>query len=275
MMTAIQYFQVDAFTDKVFKGNPAGVCPLNEGEALSEKDMQNIAFENNLSETAFLIPSEESNIDYTIRWFTPTDEVALCGHATLASAYVVFQELQPEKQSVIFDSQSGLLKVNRIHKHNQSSDNAPWMEMDFPIWPFEKKQGQNYDLGFDANDIYESEDLLCILPSHEDVHKFEPDFEKLASEAPRCVIISAPSDDTNVDFVSRVFCPAVGVPEDPVTGSAHCVLTPYWANRLQKRDLVARQISERGGTLKCRLDGERVFISGQAVLYKQGKIFVS
>lgn len=263
-MRTIKFYQVDAFTDKAFGGNPAGVCPLIR--PLSDTLQLQIANENNLSETAFLLESEREDADYDIRWFTPTHEVDLCGHATLASAYIVFNRMAPNCDKLTFHSLSGLLHIRKMPGNR--------LEMDFPLWPLTLKNADNYDFGFKAQEVYESEDMLCVLKDEISVRDLIPDMNKLASESPRCVIVTAPSDDTDYDFVSRVFCPAVGVPEDPVTGSAHCVLSPYWADKLGKTEMRARQISKRGGDLSCRLSEERVFISGKAALYLEGNILI-
>jgi len=260
----LKFYQVDAFAQHVFKGNPAAVCPLDEW--LSDDLMQNIAMENNLSETAFFVKQDDH---YRLRWLTPTTEVDLCGHATLASAHVLFQHLEYEHSTISFSTSSGKLTVSR--------KKGDWYAMNFPAKPY-PREAPPLDLyhalsGEIADEVYKADDFLWVLDDEEKVRNIEPDFSLLANVDMRGVIVTAPGHD--VDFVSRFFAPAVGVNEDPVTGSAHTMLTPYWANRLGKRTLVARQISARGGTINCRLlDNDRVELEGQACTVMQGKILV-
>ncbi len=258
----IPIYQVDAFTGRVFSGNPAAVCPLKGW--LPDDLLQAIAAENNLSETAFFVPEGDA---YPIRWFTPAAEVDLCGHATLASAYVFFSFLDKTARRVRFSSRSGPLGVAR------SSD---MLAMDFPSQPpvpCKAPPALLSSLGGNPAEILCSEDYFVVYENEEDIRNLTPDMAGLASLDLRGVIATAPGGPA--DFVSRFFAPALGIPEDPVTGSAHCALTPYWAKRLGKDDLYARQISGRGGELYCRNLGERVAISGRAVLYMKGIIEVN
>lgn len=258
----IQIYQVDAFTDRVFSGNPAAVCPL---DAWPEDGwMQAVAAENNLSETAFLVGSGGR---YGLRWFTPVTEVNLCGHATLASAFVIFYFLEPDASEIAFDTRSGELRVRR--------DGAR-LHMDFPSQPptpcpcpVELAQA----LGRRPRSVLRSSQYLAIFETEEEIRALAPDMEILKRLDLMGVIVSSPGSDA--DFVSRFFAPRVGVAEDPVTGSAHCVLAPYWAERLGKTTLLARQVSRRGGEIRCTLEGDRVGLSGQAVLFLRGEIMLS
>jgi PhzF family phenazine biosynthesis protein len=257
-------YQVDAFTDTLFGGNPAAVCPLDAW--LPDATMQAVAAENNLAETAFFV--RDGN-DYALRWFTPTVEVDLCGHATLASGHVVFHFIEPGRDSVSFRTlKAGTLAVSR-----RGSD---LLEMDFPARPavpVEAPAGLVAALGGAPQAVLRARDHLVVYGSAAEVAALDPDLAALAEVDCWAAIVTAPGDN-GVDFVSRFFAPAQGVPEDPVTGSAHCTLTPYWAARLGKAELEARQISRRGGALRCALDGDRVSIAGRAVLYLEGKISV-
>ena len=257
----ILYFEVHSFTDEVFKGNPAGVCPLNEW--IDDAMMQRVAKENGLSETAFFVQKEGF---FELRWFTPVIEVDLCGHATLASAYVLFEHLDPELESIVFHTKSGDLNIVR-------SGSA--ILMDFPARPadpvevpFELEKGLNTPI----KEVFKSRDYMVVFESEHQVRNLDPDFDMLAKVDSTGIIVTAPGED--VDFVSRFFAPRAGIPEDPVTGSAHCTLTPFWSEKLDKRDLTARQVSERGGELACRLVEDRVHIAGRAVLYAKGFINV-
>ena len=260
----IPLYQVDAFTTRLFGGNPAAVCPLSEW--LPEATMQAIAAENNLAETAFFVPQADA---YLLRWFTPTVEVELCGHATLASAYVVTRILSPERRSVTFDTlKAGPLVVTR---------DGDLLAMDFPAWPPEEKPADPRVLAALGPRPVESfvarGRTLAVYDRAEEVARLQPDFAAMHRVEGADAIVTAPGRD-GVDFVSRYFAPNYGVDEDPVTGSAHCVLTPYWAARLGKEQLTARQISARGGELTCTLRGDRVTIAGHAVLYLEGAITV-
>jgi len=253
----ILYFEVHSFTDHIFHGNPAGVCPLDAW--IDDAIMQKIAKENGLSETAFFVPSKDG---FDLRWFTPTTEVDLCGHATLASAFVLFDHLAYEGEIIVFHTQSGDLMVSK-----QGSA----IVMDFPSRPATRVEPPDLlvaGLNCELQDVYKSRDYMVVLETEEAVRNLNPNFSELEKLDCTGVIVTAPGDD--VDFVSRFFAPMAGIPEDPVTGSAHCTLTPYWAAVLGATDLAARQISERGGELACRLDGDRVQIAGRAVLYSRG-----
>jgi PhzF family phenazine biosynthesis protein len=259
----IPIYQVDAFTSTVFSGNPAAVCILDEW--IDDRRLQSIAAENNLSETAYLVPDRD---DFELRWFTPRTEVALCGHATLASAFVQFVYLKWNKDTIRFQTRkSGPLMVSR---------KGEILEMDFPARPASPQappDGLSHALGVAPEKVYGSEeDLMVVLDSEKAVAAVQPDFAALEQMDCRGIIITARGD--HCDFVSRFFAPRVGVPEDPVTGSAHCVLIPYWAAVLDKKELYARQVSKRGGELLCGLAQDRVRISGKAALYLEGTITV-
>ena len=260
----IPLYQVDAFTSRLFGGNPAAVCPLSEW--LPEATMQAIAAENNLAETAFFVLQGDR---YLLRWFTPAVEVELCGHATLASGYVVTHILAPERRSVIFDTlKAGPLEVSR---------EGDRLAMDFPAWAPEVEPADPRVLAALGAPPVESfvarGRTLAVYDRAEDVAALRPDFAAMRRIEGADAIATAPGRD-GIDFVSRYFAPNYGVDEDPVTGSAHCVLTPYWAARLGKEQLTARQISARGGELTCTLRGDRVTIAGHAVLYLEGAITV-
>lgn len=255
----MHYYVVDAFADALFHGNPAGVCVLDG--PVEAGLMQQIAAENRLSETAFL---QRERDGYALRWFTPGFEIDLCGHATLASAFVVCRFLEPGAAQVRFSTMSGILTVRR--------EGARYV-MDFPSRPPEEITLTSEwiaCLGVCPQALYASRDLMAVLESEDDVRRYTPDYTKLKGIAPYLgLILTAPGK--GADFVSRYFCPELDL-EDPVTGSSHCTLAPYWARRLGKREMVAQQISKRGGALSVGLDGERVKIGGEAVLYLQGEI---
>ncbi len=256
----IPVYQVDAFTSRLFGGNPAAVCVLESW--LDTKTMQSIAAEFNLSETAFIV---QSSAGYDLRWFTPMVEVDLCGHATLAAGYIVLRVLNPEINSISFDTLSGTLIVRR---------NGERLSMDFPSRAPEPVQV--FDLLSDALgkaplEVHMSRDVLALYANEACVRALSPDFAKLAAlEEGLGVIVTAKGDD--VDFVSRFFAPKAGVAEDPVTGSAHCTLVPFWSERFCKTKFQARQISQRGGELQCELLGDRVIISGECALFFKGTI---
>jgi PhzF family phenazine biosynthesis protein len=256
----LRLFQIDAFASQVFAGNPAAVVPLEAW--LDDATLQGIATENNLSETAFLVGG---NGEYDIRWMTPATEVDLCGHATLASAWVVFHELEPGRSKVVFRSKSGPLPV--VAKDDR-------LALDFPSRPPEKAEARRERLGEalgrDPEAVLAARDLMAVFAREEDVRALAPDMGRLTALADAGVIATAPGRDC--DFVSRFFAPAYGIPEDPVTGSAHCTLVPYWAERLGRTKLHARQISARGGELVCELRGDRVEIAGHAMKYLEGTI---
>ncbi len=257
----IPIYQVDAFASHLFTGNPAAICPLDQW--LDDARMQSIAAENNLSETAFFV--RESG-GYRLRWFTPTCEVDLCGHATLASAYVVFEYLDPGAKSVRFHTQSGELTVQRT---------GELLTMDFPSrppLPCPDSTAMARALGKQPRELHGCDDYLAVFDTEEDVRSLAPNMGAVAALDRFAVIVTAPGRE--VDFVSRFFAPAHGVDEDPVTGRAHCTLVPYWAARLGKTKLHALQVSTRGGELWCELLGDRVAISGRAVPYLEGTISV-
>ncbi|UTA48128.1 PhzF family phenazine biosynthesis protein [Simiduia sp. 21SJ11W-1] len=257
-------YQLDAFTQTRFKGNPAAVIPLDKW--LPDDLLQAIAGENNLSETAFFVAKGDG---FHLRWFTPTHEVALCGHATLATAEVIFANLKHHLAQVHFHTQSGLLTVGRL------ADGR--LEMDFPAQPVTpvllsdtEQEHLNAGLGLSCGATFAHEDLLVRCPDEASVRAIKPDPKALAELPYRGIIATAPG--TECDFVSRFFAPAVGVDEDPVTGSAHTKLTPYWAEQLGKNLLSARQVSARGGELECELQASRVLLRGYAVQYLEGRI---
>lgn len=252
-------YQVDAFAENVFEGNPAAVCPLDYW--LSDDLLQKIAEENNLSETAFFVVE---NGKYTLRWFTPEAEVDLCGHATLGAAHVLFTHLNYAKASIEFHTKSGVLIVKKT---------ASGYSMDFPASlpkPISPPSILSDALGITPKEVLLAFDYIVILNSEEEVKEVTPDFVKLAKLAHRGVIISARGN--SVDFVSRCFFPKLRVNEDPVTGSAHCELAPYWSEKLDKNQLVAQQLSTRTGKLHCQVVDDRVILTGNAVDYLQGKI---
>jgi PhzF family phenazine biosynthesis protein len=255
----IPIFQIDAFTTRRFAGNPAAVMPINSFPA--DAVLQAIAAENNLPETAFLVPE---NGDYRLRWFTPGVEVPLCGHATLASAAVVMERLQPERNRVVFHTASGPLTVNR--------SDAGYV-MNFPARPSEPvslPSGLAEALGVVPVEVFSNEfNYLALLESVQALRELAPDMAALARMDRPGVIVTAQGDET-YDFVSRYFAPAKGIPEDPVTGAAHCMLAPYWAERLGKTAFRAFQASRRGGEIVCRLAGDRVELEGACVFYLEG-----
>jgi len=255
----IPYYHVDAFAGAVFRGNPAGVCLLNAW--LDDATLLNIAAENKHSETAFLVAR---GADYDLRWFTPATEVDLCGHATLASAFVVFSEVARNRNSVHFHSRTGSLTASRV---------ADMLTLDFPSLPAAPcaaPEALVRGLGAQPVAVLKSRDYLAVFANEAEVRALRPDFADLKSLDCLGIIATAPGDDC--DFVSRFFAPRAGVDEDPVTGSAHCTLIPYWAQQLGKTHLLAFQVSHRGGELVCKLAGERVRIGGKAVLYLRGEI---
>ena len=258
----IPYFHVDAFTGRVFTGNPAGVCLLSDW--LADAVLQAIASENRLSETAFLVGG---GCNYALRWFTPESEVDLCGHATLAAAFVLHEHTDIRAdQTITFQSQSGQLSVSR---------QGDLFTLDFPSRPGKscpQLPELTAALGIEPEAVFAARDLLAVLPDRKSVAELRPDVARLAALDCLGVIITAP--DNKVDFVSRFFAPGAGVPEDPVTGSSHCTLIPYWAKRLGKDTLHAQQISERGGELFCENRGKRVLISGRAVEYLTGTLHI-
>lgn len=263
-MPTLPFFWIDAFTSHAFSGNSAAVVPLTDW--LPDAELQTMATQHGLSETAFFVPIAGGK--YHLRWFTPEREVDLCGHATLASATVLFSQ-QPDREQICFNSQSGPLRVSR--------DEQDRYELDFPSRPptAVKPNALTAELlnalGAESVDWWgKARDHLVVLPHETAVATLKPDFDRLAELTTAAVVVTAPGNEH--DFVSRNFAPAYGIDEDPVTGSTHCTLTPYWAERLGKTSLRARQISTRGGELWCTLQGDRVKIAGHAVIYLTGAL---
>ena len=255
-------YQIDAFTDKLFSGNPAAVVPLEQW--IDEKLMQQLAFENNLSETAFICPVNSTASDFEIRWFTPEIEINLCGHATLASAFVIFDHLNFSKKEICFSSASGILKVTK---------NDGLIEMDFPSW---KPEPFRYDVtalsgalgDVSIKKVFKNRDLLVELNDEYDVRNCKPDFSLIKKTGYKIIITA---QGKTVDFVSRFFAPTAGIDEDPVTGSAHSQLIPFWSEQLNKTKMTALQLSRRGGTIFCEQKGERVMMGGHCVFYMKGE----
>jgi PhzF family phenazine biosynthesis protein len=260
----IPLFQIDAFTEKVFRGNPAAVCPLETWP--SDVLMQSIAAENNVPETAFFVGGGGK---FKLRWFTPVAEVDLCGHATLAAAWVVFHFMDKKLGKVSFSTKSGTLHVSKAGKD--------LLAMDFPARPaapVDVPEGLAAALGAEPKEVLAAaRDYMCVFEDEKQVRALRPDMARVRLLDRTAVIATARGDE--VDFVSRFFAPKLGIPEDPVTGSAHCTLVPYWAEKLGKEQLHARQVSRRGGELFCMPRGKRVAIAGRAVLYLRGAVDVS
>ena len=255
----IPIYQIDAFTNEQFKGNPAAVCPL--AEWIKDDLMQDIAAENNLSETAFFVKKDH---EYELRWFTPKGEVDLCGHATLASAYVIFTYLDKKIIKVIFHTKSGMLEVSR---------EGSLLTMIFPSREGEKCEAPEAlikGLGKRPNEVFQSRDYMAVFETEQEIMSLDLNMDELKKLDGLGVIVTAKGNE--VDFVSRFFAPKVGIDEDPVTGSAHCTLVPYWKRVLGKNEFVALQLSERGGKLFCADLGEMVKISGEATSYLEGHI---
>ena len=253
----IPYFEVHAFTDTIFRGNPAGVCLLEEW--FDHDLLQRIATENNLSETAFCVPKSDH---YELRWLTPTVEVDLCGHATLATAYVLFEHLGYDGEAIAFDTQSGKISVWK---------DADFIVLDFPsrpATPVKIPKHLSDGLGKKIDTALKARDYLVVFENEKEVRDLQPDFSTLELIDCEGIIVTAAGDE--VDFVSRFFAPRMGIAEDPVTGSAHSTLTPYWADRLGKNPLRAQQVSRRGGDLWCKQMDDRVYVAGRAVLYAKG-----
>ncbi|MEJ2606818.1 MAG: PhzF family phenazine biosynthesis protein [Anaerolineales bacterium] len=255
----IPFYQIDAFTNEVFSGNPAGVCLLEEW--LPEATLRSIAAENNLPETAFLVPQEKQ---YDLRWFTPKVEIDLCGHATLASGHVIFTYVDPQAQRAEFMSKSGRLSVER---------RDDLLFLDFPTRKaavLDRPEGLDGILGASPTEVLASRDLMAVFEDEDQIRALTPDLDAVAALDYFALIVTAPG--RNSDFVSRFFAPGAAIPEDPVTGSAHCTLIPYWSERLGKKELHAFQLSARGGELFCADRGERVSIGGRCVTYLTGSI---
>jgi PhzF family phenazine biosynthesis protein len=256
----MKQYVVDAFTDKVFGGNPAAVCIMEEW--LADDVMLNIAKENNLSETAYAV---KEGTDYRLRWFTPGGEIDLCGHATLATAYVITRFYEPKSVEIRFQTRSGLLTVVK---------KGELLEMDFPSYELTKVDVTDEmadAIGVRPLEAYLSRDLVCILPTEEEVRKAAPDMEKVKKLDGLLLHISAKGKE--YDCVSRSYAPKVNIPEDPVCGSGHCHIVPYWANKEGKSTIVAYQASPRGGVLYCEYLGERLKMSGKAVLFSEAEIY--
>lgn len=258
----ISIYQIDAFTDDLFGGNPAAVCPLEFW--LSDELLQNIAAENNLSETGFYVKKGD---EYELRWFTPAVEVDLCGHATLATAHVIFTFDNYSGDEIIFHSRSGILKVRK---------NEDMLILNFPadeITKTELPDNITDCFGIKPQEVYKGvSDQMFVFSSQQEIEEMDPNFHLINKLEARGIIVTAKGD--NVDFVSRFFCPQVGINEDPVTGSAHTTLTPYWAKSLDKNSMSAMQLSKRVGVLWCELIDDRVEISGKAQIYMIGEIDV-
>ena len=259
----LKLYQVDAFANKLFGGNPAAVCPLDTW--LPNDTLQNIAAENNLAETAFYVKTVNG---FHIRWFTPKSEVNLCGHATLATAFVLFEIEGFQGDEISFESRSGILTVTK--KGNK-------LTLNFPVDKIEKIElTEDFKACFDrtAQEVYKGkDDYMMVFSSQREIESLKPNLSEIAKYESRGIIVTAKGDE--VDFVSRYFAPAFGIDEDPVTGSAHTTLVPYWAKRSGKFSFTARQLSERKGYLECELIGDRVEISGEAVLYLKGEISIN
>jgi PhzF family phenazine biosynthesis protein len=260
---SLPIYVVDAFAEKLFQGNPAAICPLQEW--LPDAVMQKLAVENNLSETAFFVKEEEY---YHIRWFTPDFEVDLCGHATLASAYVIFNFIDKNATVLSFNSKSGILTVTK------TDDGL--IQLDFPAYVPEPVEGVNpaliKGLSIIPQKILKAKNYLLIYESEEEVRKIVPNFAFLDALGSTRVIVTAKG--VSVDFVSRFFVPNSVIMEDPVTGSAHSTLVPYWSKKLGKTKLVAKQLSKRSGTLYCEHAGDRVLMAGNAILYSKGEYYI-
>jgi len=255
----LRQYQVDAFATRAFEGNPAAVCPLEHWP--DDGLLQAIAEENNLSETAYFVPSEKG---FRLRWFTPVSEIDLCGHATLAAAHVIFEHLGYPKRLITFETRSGDLFVERKGKS---------LEMNFPACPptsHEIPQTLAEGLGQRPIEVLAAGDYMAVFDSEATFRAIAPNQTLLGQLDLRGVIVTAPG--TDVYFVSRFFAPKFGVPEDPVCGSAHCELAPYWASRLGKNSLTARQVSKRGGHITCEVNGDRVYLSGCAVTFMEAEI---
>lgn len=255
----IKQYQVDAFARRVFEGNPAAICPLDAW--LKDEILQAIAEENNLSETAFFVPTEDG---FHLRWFTPVTEVDLCGHATLAAAHIIFEILAYPKQIIAFETRSGELTVER--KGDLLAMNFPAL----PPMPCSPPNALIEGLGRRPIEVLAADDYIAVFDSEATVHALAPDFAKLRELNLRGVCVTARGQ--TVDFISRFFAPKFGISEDPVTGSAHCELTPYWSSKLGKSSLNARQVSKRGGDVICQMSGNQVVLAGKAVTFMEAEI---
>ncbi len=263
----MKIYQVDSFANEIFKGNPAAVCIL-ENSNYEDIFLQNVAMEMNLSETAFL--KKVSSNEYNLRWFTPEVEVELCGHATLASAFVLWEKGIVEKsETICFNTLSGILKA----KYYEG-----WIELDLPRGFLKKSEGdKNLISAFEKKPLNVYEDELYYLLEYEnekDVLEMNPDLSILKNARKKEIIVTSKSEKPEYDFISRFFAPAIGINEDPVTGSAHCLLTPFWKEKLNKSELIALQASKRTGVLKCSMDEKRVFLKGKAIIVMEGEIII-
>jgi len=271
MNPTIPLYQIDSFTTEIFSGNPAAVCPCED--SLTDEVMQKLAAENNLSETAFVAPDKTGAADYALRWFTPSTEVDLCGHATLATAWVLFNELGADSETLSFTTKSGVLTVTR--------GAGGLLVMDFPLnapRPALHHELLPQALGGPAQQFWTAPNgmSLAVLGAADAVCNLTPHMGAVAKLGKKGLIVTALGDKADaVDFVSRYFTPNEGINEDPVTGAAHTVLAPYWAKVLKKDDLHARQVSKRGGDVYCRMQGDRVQLSGHAVLYMKGEAYIA
>ena len=271
MSTTIPLYQIDSFATETFAGNPAAVCPTDTW--LADELMQKLAAENNVSETAFVVPDKTGQADYGLRWFTPSVEVELCGHATLATAWVLFNAIGVDKDALTFTTQSGVLTVTR--------GQGDLLVMDFPVnapRPAPHHELLPQALGGPAQQFWTAPNgmSLAVLASADAVRSLKPHFGAIAKLGKKGLIVTAAGDGGDgLDFVSRYFTPNEGISEDPVTGAAHTVLAPYWAKVLKKDSFHARQVSKRGGDVFCRVEGERVFLSGYATLYMKGEAYIS
>jgi PhzF family phenazine biosynthesis protein len=267
MTRRIPLYQLDAFAERLFTGNPAAVCPLERW--LPDEVMQAIGAENNLAETAFFVRDDSGTADFHLRWFTPTVEIELCGHATLASGWVLVHELGWSKPSISFRTLGGRLVIER--RGDDLWLALPTRKPPPVAAPAELLKG----LGLPAATVLGSGNkLMVVMDSAEQVRQLQPDMAALRQLSGKGVIVSAQGADPGTDFVSRFFAPAMGIDEDPVTGSAHCLLVPYWAERLGRTELRAAQLSSRGGRLLCRLDGAQVWLSGPVQPYLKGEMTV-
>lgn len=262
-------YQVDAFTDHVFGGNPGAVVPLENW--IPDDVMQNIAIENNLSETGFFVRCDDDDAqhDFHIRYFTPGNEVKFCGHVTLATGYVIMNILEPDRSELTFKSANGAMHIQK---------DGDFIIMDVPQWPIEKTDVPESlidALRKTPLALYKGEYWMALFETQQDIESLAPDFRRLSDfNKADAIICTAPANDADTDFVSRFFCPRYGIDEDPVTGSAHSILASYWSQELGKNTLKAKQISKRGGDLWCDIKGDRVQIKGQGVLYMTGEIVV-
>ena len=259
----MKQYVVDAFAGRAFEGNPAAVCLPERWPSLER--MMDITWENNLPETAFAVREGE---DWRLRWFTPEGEIDLCGHATLAAAYAIIRFVDPAAEELRFQTLSGLLTVKR---------EGELLSMDFPAYTLKKlevTEAITQALGARPREVWRARDLLCVFDDPKTVLEMKPDLEQVKALKGALMQVTAPGTGTEYDCVSRTFAPKMGVPEDPVCGSGHCHIVPYWAQKLGKTELVARQASPRGGTLYCRLEGDRVILAGRAALYAVSELMV-